>query len=188
MKSKPWRNIGIVLAVLVVIYLYTKLQETRYTTPTNVVFDIQADDVSRFVIKEGDQRIELVRLDTLWVVAGYKERKVRQWRLDSFFNTVLGVERESMISDNPDRWITYGVDDSAGRHLQVYDLGGDLATDLVVGQSRTNWQSSYLREAGRDAVYLTTGSIYHLLSADTTFWLEPLPEPEEPEEEEKQGE
>jgi len=185
MKSKPWRNIGIVLAVLVVIYLYTKLQETRYTTPTDVVFDIQADDVSRFVIKEGDQRIELVRWDTLWVVTGYEERDVRRWRLDSFFNLVLGVERESMISDNQDKWATYGVDDSTGRHLQVYDLGGDLAADLVVGQSSANWQSSHLREAGRDAVYLTTGSIYHLLSADTTFWLEPLPEPEE---EGKEGE
>ena len=186
MKSKPWRNIGIVLAVLVVIYLYTKLQETRYTTPTDVVFDIQADDVSRFIIKEGDQRIELVRWgDTLWVVTDYEEREVRRWQLDSFFNLVLGMERESMISDNQDKWATYGVDDSTGRHLQVYDLGGDLAADLVVGRSSANWQSSYLREAGRDAVYLTTKSIYHLLSADTTFWLEPLPEPEE---EGKEGE
>ena len=187
MKSKPWRNIGIVLAVLVVIYLYTKLQETRYTTPTDVVFDIQADDVSRFVIKEGDQRIELVRWgDTLWVVTDYEEHEVRRWRLDSFFNMVLGMERESMVSDNPDKWAAYGVDDSTGRHLQVYDLGGALAADLVVGQSSANWQSNYVREAGQDQVYLTIRSIANFLSADTTFWLEPLPEPEEPEEEEEE--
>lgn len=185
MKSKSWRNIGIVLAALVVIYLYTKLQEARYTTPSDNVFDIQPNEVSRFIIQEGDQRIELVRYDTLWVAAGYEERKVRQWRLDSFFNTVLGVERESMISDNPDKWATYGVDDSTGRRLLVYDLGGALAADLVVGRSSANWQSSYVREAGRDQVYLTTKSIHHALSADTTFWLEPLPEPEE---EGKEGE
>ena len=179
MKSKSWRNIGIVLAALVVIYLYIKLQEARYTTPSDNVFDIQPDDVSRFVIQEGDQLIELVRYDTLWVAAGYEERKVQQWRLDSFFNTVLGAERESMISDNPGKWGTYGVDDSTGRQLQVYDLGGALAADLVVGRSSSNWQSSYVREAGRDQVYLTTRSIANFLSADTTFWLEPLPEPEE---------
>ncbi|NVM56653.1 MAG: hypothetical protein HWN51_00830, partial [Desulfobacterales bacterium] len=89
----------------------------------------------------------------------------------------------SMISDNQDKWATYGVDASTGRHLQVYAPGGALAADLVVGRSSANWQSSYLREAGRDAVYLTTKSIYHLLSADTTFWLEPLPEPETEEKE-----
>ncbi len=184
MKSKSWRNIGVVLAALVLIYLYTKLQEARYTTPSDNVFDIQADEVGRFVIQEGDQRIEMVRWDTLWVVTGYEERQVRQWRLDSFFNMVLGVERESMISDNPDKWATYGVDDSTGRQLQVYDLGGSLEADVVVGQSSANWQSSYVREADRDKVYLTTKSIYQLLSADTTYWLEPLPKPEE----EKQGE
>ncbi len=184
MKSKSWRNIGVVLAALVLIYLYTKLQETRYTTPSDTVFDVQANDVGRFVIQEGDRQIELVRYDTLWVAAGYEKRKVRQWRLDSFINTVLGVERESMISDNPDKWTTYGVDDSTGRHLQVYDLGGALEADVVVGRSSANWQSSHIRERGRDKVYLTTKSIYQLLSADTTYWLEPLPEPEE----EKQGE
>ncbi|UCH63372.1 MAG: DUF4340 domain-containing protein [Fidelibacterota bacterium] len=184
MKSKSWRNIGIVLAALVVIYLYTKLQEARYTTPSDSVFDIQADEVSRFVIQEGDQRLELVRYDTLWVVTDHQERKVRQWRLDGFFNTVLGVERESMISENPDKWTTYGVDDSTGRHLQVYDVGGALAADLVVGQSSANWQSSYVREEGQDKVYLTTRSIAHFLSTDTTYWLEPLPEPEESEEDE----
>lgn len=183
MKSKSWRNIGVVLAALVLIYLYTKLQEARYTTPSDNVFDIQADEVGRFVIQEGDQRIEMVRLDTLWVAAGHEAREIRQWRLDSFFNTVLGVERESMISDNPDKWATYGVDDATGRQLQVYDLGGDLEADVVVGRSSANWQSSHIRERGRDKVYLTTKSIYQLLSPDTTYWLEPLPEPDSEEKE-----
>jgi len=179
MRSKSWRNIGILLAILVVLWLLTRLQESRYTTSTDEVFDIQPDDVSRFVVREGDRQVELVRWDTLWVVTGFEQRKVKQWRLNSFFNTVLGVERESMISDNPDKWVTYGVDDSTGRRLQVYNLGGELAGDVLVGQSAANWQSSYLREAGRDEVYLTRKSIAHFLSADTSFWLEPPPKPEE---------
>jgi len=71
------------------------------------------------------------------------------------------------------------VDNSTGRQLQVYDLGGSLEADVVVGRSSANWQSSYVREADRDKVYLTTRNIANFLSADTTFWLEPLPEPEE---------
>lgn len=181
MKSKSWRNIGIVLAVLVVIYLYTKMQETRYTTPSDEVFDIQADDLGRLLIRGGEEQIELIRLDTLWVAAGYEERDIQSWRLDSFFSTVLGVERESMVSDNPERWVTYGVDDSAGLHLRIYDLNGTLRADVVVGQSATNYQSSYLREASSDEVYLTDRNIYYYISSDTTFWLEPLPEPEEEE-------
>lgn len=183
MKSKSWRNIGIILAIVVVLWLLTRLQERRYTTSTDEVFAIPADDVASFVVQEGDRQVELVRWDTLWVVTGYEGRKVRQWRLNSFFNTVLPVERESMISDNPEKWGTYGVDDSTGRRLQIYDMSGALAAHVLVGRSSTNWQSSYVREADRDEVYLTRESIYHLISADTTFWLEPPPKPEKEEEE-----
>jgi hypothetical protein len=87
-----------------------------------------------------------------------------------------------MISDNPEKWVTYGVDDSTGRQFQVYDLSGEPAEHVIVGRSSTNWQSSYLRAAGEDKVYLTRRNIYQMLSADTTFWLEPKPMPEEPEE------
>ena len=182
MKNKTWRNVSIVLVVLVLIYLYTNLQETRYIAPSDEVFDIQADQIGRLIIQEGDRQIELARWDTLWVLIGYEERDVRRWRLDSFFNIVLGVERESMISEAPEKWITYGVDDSTGRHLQIYDLDGTLLAHMVVGESTANWQSSYIREVGRDAVHMTSMNIYTSLSADTTFWLEPLPEPEDVEE------
>jgi hypothetical protein len=182
MKSKQWRNIVIFLAVLVVIYLFTRLQEGRYTTPSDAVFDMQADDVGRFVIQEGDAQIELTRWDTLWVVSGHEMDKVRQWRLDNMLGQVLGVERESMISDNPDKWSTYGVD-TTGRRLQVYNLADNLVGDILVGQSRSNWQSSYIREADGDEVYLTRPSIYNMLSADSSFWLEPPPPEPEPEDE-----
>ena len=182
MKSKQWRNIVIFLVVLVAVYLFTRLQEGRYTTPTDTVFNLEENDVSRFVIQEGDARIELARWDTLWVVSGHEMSKVRQWRLDNMLSQVLGVERESMISDNPEKWSTYGVD-TTGRRLQVYSLADKLVGDILVGQSRTNWQSSYLRETDRDEVYLTRTNIYHMLSADTTFWLEPPPPEPEPEEE-----
>jgi hypothetical protein len=182
MKSKQWRNIVIFLAVLVVIYLFTRLQEGRYTTPSDAVFDMQADDVGRFVIQEGDAQIELTRWDTLWVVTGHEMDKVRQWRLDNMLGQVLGVERESMISDNPDKWSTYGVD-TTGRRLQVYNLADNLVGDILVGQSRSNWQSSYIREADGDEVYLTRPSIYNMLSADSSFWLEPPPPEPEPEDE-----
>lgn len=179
MKSKQWRNIVIFLAVLVVVYLFTRMQEGRYTTPSDAVFDMNTEDVGKFVIREGDMQIELTRWDTLWVVTGHEMDKVREWRLNNMLDQVLSVERESMISDNPDKWSTYGVD-STGRRLQVYNLAGNLVGDILVGQSRSNWQSSYIREADEDEVYLTRQSIYQMLSADTTFWLEPPPpEPEE---------
>ena len=189
MILKQWRTPAIVLGVLALLYLGTRFQDARHATPSDQVFDIEPDVVGRIVFGEGDRELELVRIsDTLWVLTGHEHATLRQWRLDRLFDTVLKVKRESMISDNPAKWATYGVDDSSGRRLEIYDIGDRLEASVVVGQSETNWQSSHLRPAGRDEVYLTGVSIYHLINADTSFWLEPPPPPPVEEEEEEEEE
>lgn len=176
MDLKRWRNLGIVLGALLVVYMLTGIRQSGYTSSAAGLFDLDEEDVGRIVIIEGDMKAELLRLDTLWVLAGHETGQLRTWRMDAFFNSVLGVERESMISENPAKWDTYGVD-STGRQLQVYDLKGELRGDLMVGRSTTNWQSSYVRAVDADEVYLTRQSIYHFLGADSSFWLEPPPAP-----------
>ncbi len=179
MDLKQWRTPAVILVLLAAIYLLTRVGEARHTTSVDTVFDLNKDNVGRIVIVVDDEVAELVRRDSLWVLAGYEDREVRQWRLTSFFTNVLTVHRESVISGNPEKWSTYGVDSTAGRQVAVYDLGGDLAGRLVVGRSATNYQTSYIRLADENDVYLTDKSIYHFLSADTSYWLEPPPKPEE---------
>ena len=177
MDISRWRNLGIVLVVLAVLFLLTQVRESGHSVRAAAVFAIEADDVGRIVVSEGDQRSELIRLDTLWVLAGHETEQLRSWRLDAFFNSVLSVERESLISDNRDKWGTYGVD-STGRQLQVYDRRGELQSHLVVGRSTVNWQSSYLRAMGEDEVYQTRQGIYQFIAAGPEFWLEPPTEPD----------
>ena len=180
MDLKQWRTPAVILVLLAAGYLLTQLGESRHTTSVDAVFDLKKDDVGRIVMVVDNDRAELVRQDSLWVLAGYEDREVRQWRLTSFFTNVLTVSRESVISDLPEKWSTYGVDSTAGRQVEVYDLGGDLAGRMVVGRSASNYQTNYIRLADESEVYLTDKSIYHFLSADTGYWLEPPPpEPEE---------
>ena len=178
MDIRQWRTPAIILGILVALYLYTQLGEARHSSSTDAVFDLATDEVGRIVMTTAGQRAELIRSDSLWKMTGYDENPVRQWRLDSFLRSVLGVERESMVSANPDKWGTYGVDDSTGKQVQVYNRGDNLVGHLIVGQSRSNFQSSYIREAGEDEVYLTRQSIFHLLAADSSFWLNAPPAPD----------
>ena len=174
MDTRRWRNLGIVLALLAALFVLTQVRESGHTVRATAVFDLEPDEVGRIVISEGDQRSELLRLDTLWVLAGHETEQLRSWRLDAFFNSVLSVERESLISENPAKWSTYGVD-STGRQLQVYNRKGELQSHLVVGRSTVNWQSSYLRAIGEDQVYQTRQGIYQFIAAGAEFWLEPPP-------------
>lgn len=177
MQLKQWRTLGIVLVVLLGIYLLTQAQQAGRSVRTSSFFDISKENVGRIVITEGDQRAELVRLDTLWVLAGHETGQLRNWRMDAIFNTVMGAQRESVISENAAKWGTYGVD-STGRQIEVYDLKGDLHGHWFVGQSSSNFRSSFVRAAGQDVVYMTDRSIYHFLGAAPDFWLEPPPQPD----------
>ena len=179
MDLKQWRTPVIILAGLVVVYMLTKLGDARHTTSVDTVFDLEKDDVGRIVMVVDNQSAQLRWQDSLWVMAGYEDHKSRQYRLTSFFTNVLEVQCESMVSSNPEKWATFGVDDAGSRQVEIYDRDDDLAGHIMVGRSQTNYQSSYLRTFNEDEVYLTDKNIYNFLSADTTYWLEPPPEPVE---------
>lgn len=170
-----WRTPLLVLAALIALYLLLQTRSARYTTSAEAVFDIEPDSVARFEVKSGTAQVELARRDSLWVVAEHEENKVRDWRITNFFDRVLAVERESMISANPDKWATYGVSDSAARQVLLYDARDELLGHIYVGRSRANFSNNYVRLAGDERVYLTASSIYHNLDTDSTFWLEPKP-------------
>lgn len=172
MDLKQWRTPVVILVVLVVVYMLTRLGDARHTTAVDTVFDLEKDDVGRIVMVVDNQSAQLRRQDSLWVMAGYEDRKIKQWRLTSFFSNVLEVQRESMVSSNPEKWATFGVDDVGSRQVKIYDRDDDLAGHYLVGRSQTNYQSSYLRTIDEDDVYLTDKNIYNFLSADTSYWLE----------------
>ncbi len=181
MEIKQWRTPLIILAVLLGLYLVGNMGQSRHSTNIKQVFAIEREAVGRFVIVEKDIRLEIVRSDSSWAMPIYPGDKLREWRIDNFFKNVLGAKRESLVSENPSKFATYGVDEVTGRQVEVYSLDGDLAGHLIVGSSASNYQNSYIRTMGSDAVYLSTANIYYQLSVDSTFWVQPPPPPPEPE-------
>ena len=177
MQLKQWRTLGLTLAALLAIYMLMQWQEARYSIKSSSFIDLEQEEVGRIIITEGEQSADLVRLDTLWVLTGHETEILRTWRMDAVFNTVLGAQRESVISENAAKWSTYGVD-STGRQIMVYDLKGDLQGHWFVGQSSSNFRSSFVRQADEDAVYMTDRNIYHFLGTAPDFWLEPPPQPD----------
>lgn len=174
MDLSRWRSLSIVLAVLAVLFIASRVRESTYRSSSAALLGLDEASVGRIVITEGDVLVELIRMDTLWVLAGHETDKLRSWRMDAIFASVLGVKRESAVSENPEKWTTYGVD-STGRQLLIYDLKGELQSHVIVGRSSANWQSSYVRRIDEDEVYMTNRSIYQYLSTASDFWLEPPP-------------
>jgi len=175
MEIKQWRTPLIILAVLLGLYLISNMGQSRHSTNIKKVFDIEQESVGRFVIVGNDTKAEFIWSDSSWTMPAYPADELRKWRVDSFFKNVLGVNRESLVSENPSKFATYGVDEVQGRQVEFYDLDGKLAGHLIVGRSASNYGSSFIRKMGSDEVYLSTTNIYHQLSVDSTYWVQPPP-------------
>ena len=163
---KVW-IIGIL--ILCVGIFYVQRSKDRYTTSIEGIFTEDSKKVEKILIHKGDDSIELVKDDDSWRIAGNDTLVIRENQVDDFFTQVLGAKRSTVMTEKPDKWTTYSVDDSSGTHLTVVAENGQTVGDYVFGGSRSDWGKSYVRIRPDPNVYLTDNVIYQL-STSVTYW------------------
>jgi hypothetical protein len=91
------------------------------------------------------------------------------------------VEQEMLITSKSEKWAKFGVDDSLGRHLQVFDDKGQELIHYIFGNSGQDYQHNYIRNVNSPEVYRTNDNVYFLLNSSTAYWGKnpPKPKPEE---------
>ena len=176
--NKSSRNGLIILGMVIVVFMINQYLQNKHTTKSDVVFDGSIDDVTKILVQKGDDAIELIKNNEIWEIAGNDTMLIRQNRLDNLFNTVLSVERETLVSENYSKWKKFSVDDSMGTHLALIDDKGNTTAYLVFGRSKIDWSHNYIRLDQDPEVYLTNTSVIHHLSTSLTFWGE-VPKTEE---------
>ena len=86
---------------------------------------------------------------------------------------------EMLISRNETKWEKFGVDDSLGRHLQVFDDKDKKLIHYIFGNAGQDYQHNYIRDSNSAEVYRTNDNVYFLLNSSATYWGKPPPKPEE---------
>jgi hypothetical protein len=86
-----------------------------------------------------------------------------------------------LITSKEEKWEKFGVDDSLGRHLRIFDENDKELIHFVFGNSGQDYQHNYIREHKSSDVYRTNDNVYFLLNSNVTYWGKkpPKPEPEE---------
>jgi len=177
--NKTTRNGLIILAILVLAFFITQYQQNRTTTTSTRLFDGNVENIHKILIQKGETAIELVReAADAWEITGNDTLLVRENRITNLFEDVLTVERETLVSRNPEKYDKFAIDDSTGTHLALIDVAGNTSAYYVFGRSRTDWAHNYVRTEDEPEVYLTSKSVIHHLSTSEQFWGEE-PKPEE---------
>ena len=160
----------IVLVILVGIYFLNKSSQTKFESMSEAIFNDEPEDIFKFLIQQGQEAIELSRVDTLWRISGNDTLEVKSRSMDNLFDKVLKVNRGTIISENPKKYGKYSVDDSTGTHLAVINSKGETVGYYVFGRSKSDYSRSYIRLGDDPNVYLADQNVTYMLSTRATYW------------------
>ena len=167
------------LVVLIGIYFYNQNVQRSYTAPDSSIFSGNPEDIHRVLITEGDNALELVRSDTTWRITQADSLLIKENQIDKLFDRLLAVKQEMLISRKENKWEKFGVDDSLGRHLQVFDDKDQELIHYIFGNAGQDYQHNYIRDVNSPEVYRTNDNVYFLLNSNTTYWGKSPPKPKE---------
>ena len=168
----------ITLVVLLAIFLFINNTQSKLNSTSIPIFTNDANNISKFLIQAGGGAIELSKIDTMWQISGNDTLQVKSRSIDNLFDKVLLVNRGTIISNNPKKYIKYSVDDSSGIHLAIIDPNGQTINYYVFGQSQSDYARSYVRIDNDPNVYLADQNITYMLQTRPEYWGEkPKEEP-----------
>ena len=160
----------IILVILVGIYFLNKSSQTKFESMSEANFYDEPEDIFKFLIQQGQEAIELSRVDTLWRISGNDTLEVKSQSMDNLFDKVLKLNRGTIISENPDKYGKYSVDDSTGTHLTVVNSKGETVGYYVFGRSKSDYSRSYVRVGNDPKVYLADNNVTYMLQTRPTYW------------------
>ena len=152
------------------IFLLNKNSQLKFDSTTEAIFTDNPEDIFKFLIQNGEEAIELSRVDTLWSISGNDTLEIKSRAMDNLFDKVLRVNRGTIISENPVKYGKYSVDDSTGIHLAVIDSKGKTVGYYVFGRSKSDYSRSYIRVGDDPKVYLADQNVTYMLQTRPTYW------------------
>ena len=160
----------IVLILLIGVYLLNIRSQGKFESTSTAIFTDDPEEIFKVLIQQGEEAVELARLDTIWRISGNDTLVTKPRSIENLFDKVLKVNRGTIISENPEKYDKYSVDDSTGTHLAVINSKGETVGYYVFGRSKSDYSRSYIRIGDDPKVYLVDQNVTYMLSPRETYW------------------
>mgnify|MGYP001182556706 CR=1 FL=1 len=164
------------LSILIVLYIFNLGQQKDYQSTSSKLFNIEKEQIKKILIQSSGEAIELLRVDTTWAISGHDSLILKQDLINSFFDRVLTLESETIMTTNEAKWNTYNVDDSLGTHLALVDFNDNTIGYYVFGRSNSDYARCYVRTKKSSDVHLANQNVMYNLQVRPQYWGETIKE------------
>lgn len=83
---------------------------------------------------------------------------------------IIGLRKDALISENPEKQSIFQVDTVKGLTVQIADNSGKQIGTVIIGKSGADYSSHYVRAKGSNSVYMAGGSIKYSFFTDIKQW------------------
>jgi len=171
-KEMKW--MGIILMALCIGYLINSFQQGQYNSKSDRIFSIDKADVFSIEITKENETISLTFDGESWSMPNHDSLTVKANTVNSFFTTILNLEKTSLVSKNPENWKKFMVDDSSGSKLRFFDYENNVLSEVTIGRSNAEWSSSNIRIGDGPEVYHTNENVSWQINPSPTYWGETI--------------
>ena len=170
--------LGICIAVLAGTYILglvfspARVGRREAESPLIAGFNRQLRDrVAEIRISTGQGNLRLQKRGDSWILPGAKqEYPASASRIEALLDFLADLARTRVVTENPDAWEEFQVQNEAPRRIQLFDSSGGELTDLIVGKSVVGGEDDYVRLGGSNEILLSNRSFDYYLDAEERFW------------------
>ena len=168
--NKNLRNNIILFSVLSLIIIIKVIKDRSSYTLSDEIFKSNKDKINKILLHKGENAIELLKENESWKIAGNDTLVIIESKISDFFDKVLDTKKETLVTENKEKWHILSVDDSTGTHLALYDKNDKKIGYYVFGRSNKDWKHNYVRIDQKPHVYLTNQNIINNLNPRESYW------------------
>ena len=118
--------------VLLLLFFINQSQQKKYQISSESIFSVNEESIFQISLYDsnGDSLV-LVRTDTSWAMPQADTLEMRDRQLDQFFEKVVKGTYDMIMSKNPEKWEKFGVTDSLGKIVKLFDENGTLLSSVI---------------------------------------------------------
>ena len=166
----------IILCIMSGLYFLNLNNQKNYSSSTTELTTIEQDEIKKILIQAQGEAIELIRIDTTWSITGHDTLTIKKQPLISFFDKVLNLKLETVMTKKEEKWGTFNIDDSSGTHLALVDFNDNTISYFVFGRSNSDYARCYVRRNTSSDVYLASENVMFNFQTRPEYWGEKISE------------
>ena len=172
--NKSLQYLIIAFVLLLFLFFINRMQQGRYNSSSELIFNIDDDKIHRilFLDTNGDS-LTILKTDTTWTMPEADTLTIKDRQISQFFEKVINGKYDMIRSKNPDNWNKYGVTDSLGKTVSLYDINNNLIKSVIFSNAGQDYSHNNYRVIGENEVYRTTENIFYLINITPNYWGSP---------------